>query len=81
MNKKTEKERGFIKYIVIFIILVVIIAMFNIDVGAIIESDFVQSVYHYIKVILSFIYDAFVKVIGQLPTNEGNMATSTATST
>ena len=81
MNKKIEKERGFIKYIVIFIVLVVLIAMFNIDVRTIIESDLVQSVYYYIKVILSFIYDAFVKVIGQLPTNGGDMATSTATST
>ncbi|MCK5095925.1 MAG: hypothetical protein KAR24_01070 [Candidatus Pacebacteria bacterium] len=79
--KKYSTQKGFVKYVVIFIVLVVLIAMFNIDVGAIIESDLVQSVYHYIKVILSFIYDAFVKVIGQLPTNGGDMATSTATST
>ena len=79
--KKDSKHNGFIKYIIIFVILVVLIATFNIDVRAIVESDFVQSVYHYIKIILSIIHDAFLKVIGQLPTNGGEVATSTATST
>ena len=70
-------ERGFIKYIVIFILLVVLISVFNIDVKKIIEHPFVQDVWHYIKIILVFIYDAFSKVFGQFQhTDVANVASS-----
>jgi hypothetical protein len=58
-------NRGFIKYIVLFIILVVIIATFNIDVNKIITHPFVQDVWYYIKVVIAFIINAFDKVFGE----------------
>lgn len=66
MNGVSE---GFIKYIVLFVLLVVIIATFDIDVRSIVEHPFVQSVWHYIKVVLIFIRDAFGKVFGEFQTN------------
>ncbi len=78
------QEKGFVKYIVLFILLVVFIAMFNIDVKALIESEFVQGVFYYVKVVLLFIYDAFDKVIGSIrsgDTGAFDMASTTVSTT
>lgn len=65
----SKGKKGFINYIILFVILVVLIAVFNIDVHKIIQHPFVQEVWHYIKIILAFIYDAFKKVFGQFQNN------------
>ena len=77
----TQKQKGFIKYIVIFIVLVVVVAVFNIDVKAIIESAFVQEVIYYIKVVLAFIYDSFVFIIEQFQSDGGETVEDIATTT
>lgn len=65
-----KEQKGFIRFIVLFIILIVFIAMFDIDVKAIIESAFVQEIIYYIKVVLQFVYDAFNKVIGSIKSGD-----------
>lgn len=80
MKDKT-REQGFVRYIVLFVLIVVFIAMFDIDVKAIIESDFVQEIIRYVKIVLQFIYDAFDKVIGDLQSGDGASLSETASST
>lgn len=63
MKDKQSTQRGFLKYIVLFIVLVVLIATFNIDVKAIVEHQYVQDVFGYVRIVFEFIYDTFVQVI------------------
>ncbi|MCK5027766.1 MAG: hypothetical protein KAS07_05095 [Candidatus Pacebacteria bacterium] len=82
--KDFTQQRGFIRYIVLFVLLIVFIAMFDIDVKAIVESAFVQEVIHYVKVVLQFIYDAFEKVIGSIKSSDtsvSDMASTTVSTT
>jgi len=69
-SSRKAKQKGFIKYIVLFIILVVLIATFNIDVNKIVGHQFVQDIWHYIKVVIAFVINAFDKVFGEFQKDE-----------
>ena len=58
------------RYIILFIILIVIISVFNIDVRSVVESPGVQQVFEYIKVVIQFIINAIEDVAGQFQSSD-----------
>jgi len=53
MNKKRQKQSGFIKMIIIFILVIATLAYFNVDLAAIIESKPVQVIWSFVKTVWS----------------------------
>ena len=51
MNKKHLKQGGFIKTIVLFLLVIATLAYFNIDVAEIIESEPVQAVWGFTQTV------------------------------
>ena len=65
----------------IFVVVVVIITYFNIDVAAIVESDLFQGTLATMKKIVAIAYDFVVNIIGQLNLSAGDTATTTTATT
>ena len=78
---KENKQGGFFKLIGIFIVTVMIITYFNIDVVSIVESDLFQDTLATMKKIVVIAYDFVVNIIEQLNSSVGDTATTTATTT
>ena len=78
---KENKQKGFFKLIGIFVVMVIIITYFNIDVAAIVESDLFQSTLATMKKIVVIAYDFVVNIIGQLNSSVGDTATTTTATT
>ena len=72
-----NKQKGFFKLIGIFVVLIVIITYFNIDVASIVESDLFQGTLATLKKIVAIAYDFIVNIIEQLNSSVGNTATTT----
>jgi len=49
MGTKLQKNRGFIKLIVIFILIIATLSYFKIDISAVIESPPVQAIWSFIQ--------------------------------
>ena len=80
-ESKENKQKGFFKLIGLFVVMVVIITYFNIDVATIVESDLFQGTLATIKKIVAIAYDFVVNIIEQLNSSAGDTATTTATTT
>ncbi|MBU1390149.1 MAG: hypothetical protein KKD32_20110 [Proteobacteria bacterium] len=82
MKKKIKKEainqKGFFKFIGIFVVLVIIITYFNIDVARIIESDLFQGTVAILKNIVATVFNFVVNIIDQI---KGIPVSDTATTT
>ena len=78
---KKNKQKGFFKMIGIFVVMVVIITYFNIDVASIVESDLFQGTIATMKKIIAIAYDFVVNIIEQLNSSAGDTATTTAATT
>ena len=77
---KENKQRGFFKILGIFIVFVIIITFFNIDVASIVESDLFQGTLATIKKIIAVLYDFVANIIDKLQGGD-TATTTTATST
>jgi len=59
--KNNTKKSGFIKYIIIFIILILILSYFNIDIRGIIESPSTQKNISYVIELWNVVWQKFLK--------------------
>ena len=50
---KVDKEKGFIKTIILLVVIVATLAYFNIDVGSVISSEPVQAVWSFTKTLFT----------------------------
>jgi len=66
IKKETNNQKGFFKFIGIFVVLVFIITYFNIDVAKIVESDLFQGAVTALKNIATTIFDFVANLINQL---------------
>ena len=79
--RKENRQKGFFKMIGIFVVMVIVITYFNIDVAAIVESDLFQGTLATMKKIIVIAYDFVVNIIEQLNSSAGDTATTTTATT
>ena len=80
-NTVEEKQKGFFKLLGIFVVLIVIITYFNIDVASIVESDLFQGALATFKKIVVILYDFVASLIDKLTPGGDTATTTTATTT
>lgn len=61
MNQYTSKQSGFIKWVVIILIILIVLGYYGFDVREIIESQQVQENIHYVWGFVVHVWDTYLK--------------------
>jgi len=80
MQRVNNTQKGFFKFIGIFVVLILIITYFNIDVAMIVESALFQGTVAMLKSIVTIVLDFAMNLIDQIKQIpvDGDTATTTS---